>query len=225
MGYWNKYLIKVKLHSRAFACDNIPNFDPTLLLQFCLRISKMYVWFLYLQRQESYEVFNCQKLDFFIENWKFLNFSEIDRWIFLKFCEIIPDLVSCQLQHTECIELVVALLSSFWATVGIYFGKISSLKNVGHPKSIEFWGVFSHFFSPLLCVISLFKIWLKGSWIVRQLFTVYCIGFVLLSVCLNAAFWSQKCCLLFLLYQTLNCYTSKPKVALRLALKMHYKKF
>ena len=94
-----------------------PKFDLTLLLQFCLRISKMYVWVLYLQRQESYEVFNFQKLDFFIENWKLFNFSEIDRWIFLKFCGMIPDLVSSQLPHTECIELIVALLSSFWATV------------------------------------------------------------------------------------------------------------
>ena len=30
---------------------------------------------------------------------------------------MIPDLVSSQLPHTECIELVVALLSLFWATV------------------------------------------------------------------------------------------------------------
>ena len=39
-------------------------------------------------------------LDFFIENCKFLNFSEIDQWIILKFRGMIPELVSSQLPHT-----------------------------------------------------------------------------------------------------------------------------
>ena len=59
-----------------------------------------------------------------VKNWifslkieKFYISLKLTDGFFLKFCGMIPDLVSSQLPHTECIELVVALLSSFWATV------------------------------------------------------------------------------------------------------------
>ena len=150
------------MHSRAFACPVTisqiwPYFIITVLSEDFKNVCMVLV------PLKVYEVFNFQKLDFFIENWKFINFSEIDQWIFLKFCGMIPDLVSSQLPHTECIELVVALLSSFWATVHHLSAKSSiNLSLDWNPlwtSSKIFCYLWDAFFSRILSLALFF--WVK----------------------------------------------------------------